>query len=342
MRVLITGGAGFVGQTLAAHLLSLNDLILSGRPAGEPVTELICFDRVAGQLKDERLRYITGDIADAQTVDGLLDVNTPLIFHLAAVVSGSAELDFDLGMSANLRGIQNLLERARACAHCPQIVFSSSIAVFGGDLPPVVTDDTMPMPQGSYGVQKLIGEQLIQDYSRKGFIKGCSLRLPAVLVRPGKPNGAASGFSSAIIREPLANESMVLPVPVTTEMWASGPGTVANNLVIAAALEQGAWGFNRSLNLPGSIVSMQSALQVLEALGGPALRAKVSLAEDPSIMALVRTWAARFETPRALSLGFEADAGFDEMVRTYIRLHPDAIRVVLSSAYQADQGNLNS
>lgn len=335
MRVLITGGAGFVGQTLAAHLLGLEGLRVAGQHTGEPVTELICFDRIEGPLQDDRLRYVIGDIADPKTLAGLVDDKTPLIFHLAAVVSGSAEADFDLGMSANLRGIQGLLECARSCGHCPQIVFSSSIAVFGGDLPSVVTDSTTPMPQGSYGVQKLIGEQLIQDYSRKGFIKGCSLRLPAVLVRPGQANGAASGFSSAIIREPLAGESMVLPVPTNTEMWASGPEAVAKNLVFAAGLDQRAWGFNRSLNLPGSIVTMQAALQMLEAIGGPALRAKVSLNEDPAVMALVRTWAARFETPRALSLGFEADAGFDEMVRTYIRHHPDAINVALSAAYQS-------
>lgn len=336
MRVLITGGAGFVGQTLAAHLLELESLNIGGQQTGEPVTELICFDRIEGRLQDDRLRYVIGDIGDPQSLAQLVDNKTPLIFHLAAVVSGSAEADFDLGMSANLRGIQGLLECARACGHCPQIVFSSSIAVFGGDLPPVVTDETTPMPQGSYGVQKLIGEQLIQDYSRKGFIRGCSLRLPAVLVRPGLANGAASGFSSAIIREPLAGQSMVLPVPASTEMWASGPGAVASNLVFAAGLEQRAWGFNRSLNLPGSIVTMQTALQMLETLGGPELRAKVSLDEDPAIMALVRTWAARFETPRALALGFEADAGFDEMVRTYIRHHPDAIKVRLRAADQAD------
>ena len=336
MRVLITGGAGFVGQTLAAHLLSLNTLTIAGQVFAEPVTQLICFDQSEGALKHERLRYVTGDISDARTVASLLDDQTPLVFHLAAVVSGSAEADFDLGMRVNLRGMQNLLERARVCGHCPSIVFSSSIAVFGGHLPPIITDETTPVPQGSYGVQKLICEQLIQDYSRKGFIQGCSLRLPAVLVRPGQANGAASGFSSAIIREPLADQAMVLPVPPSTEMWASAPETVAQNLVFAAGLEQSAWGPNRSLNLPGSIVTIQAALDMLERLGGQSLLARVTLKEDEAVMALVRTWAARFETPRALSLGFARDAGFAAMVDGYIRRHPDAIKVALRNDASAN------
>lgn len=337
MEILITGGAGFVGQRLVAGLLELEGLIPGGDTKQfSPITQIHCFDRAAGQITDPRVRYSIGDIGDPATVKDLINVDTRVIFHLAAVVSGSAEADFDLGMRANLQGIEHLLARARALGHCPQVVFSSSIAVFGGPLPAVITDATTPMPQGSYGVQKLIGEQLIQDYSRKGFIRGCSLRLPAVLIRPGAPNGAASGFSSAIIREPLANRAMVLPVEESTEMWASAPNTVVANLVHAAQLSQQRWGANRTVNLPGSVVSMRQALDTLESIGGATVRSLVTVQEDPAVKQLVNTWAARFETPRAFTLGFEPDAGFAAMVAAYIRDNPSDVLVPLN------QGSLNS
>ncbi len=340
MKVLITGGAGFVGQRLAAALLELPAIVVGGA-AAEPIDQITCFDRTCGNLSDPRLTYVTGDITDPAVFETLVSPDTSLIFHLAAIVSGSAEADFDLGMKVNLRGTQLLLAACRQAGHCPQLVFSSSIAVFGGDLPPVITDETTPMPQGSYGVQKLICEQLIQDYSRKGFIRGCSLRLPGVLVRPGEPNGAASGFSSAIIREPLANRPMVLPVPQTTPMWAASPKTVSANLIHAASLSQQAWQANRSLNLPGHVVTMTEALQVLEALGVESLRALVSLQPDPDVMALVDTWAARFETPRAFALGFHPDDGFAAMVAAYIRDNPGAIKAEIDLG-RLDQGSLSS
>ena len=328
MHVLITGAAGFVGQRLLAALLAQGSVGPSGG-AAQAVTRIDCLDVSAGALQHENVHYHVGDIGDAAVLEPLITADTGLIFHLAAVVSGSAEADFDLGMRANLQGMMNLLAQARAVGHKPTVVFSSSIAVFGGELPALITDATTPMPQGSYGVQKLIGEQLIQDYSRKGFINGCSLRLPAVLVRPGAPNGAASGFSSSIIREPLAGREMVLPVPESTPMWSASPDVCVANLLHAASLPQSAWGTNRSVNLPGLVVTMNEALAALETLGGAELRAKVRVALDPAITALVDTWAAHFETPRALAMGFARDADFLAMVRAYIRDNPQAIKVAI-------------
>lgn len=325
MNILVTGGAGFVGQRLIAALLDLPAIVVAGE-AARPIEQIICFDRIGSTLSDPRLRTVIGDMTDPALINSLVTDDIDLIFHLAAIVSGSAEADFDLGMQINLHGSMTLLEAARQAGHCPQLVFSSSIAVFGGELPSVITDSTMPVPQGSYGVQKVIVEQLVQDYSRKGFIRGCSLRLPGVLVRPGEPNGAASGFSSAIIREPLAGRQMVLPVPARTAIWAASPATVCANLIHAAGLTQRDWGPNRSLNLPGNVVAMTEALEALELIGGSALSSKVSIELDPDVMALVDTWAFHFETPRALALGFRPDPGFIEMVAQYIRENPGAIK----------------
>ena len=213
MKILITGGAGFLGQQLLRAILDAGSLRLvdDGDKATEhPVSRIVCFDVVAGRIADPRVDNRTGDIGDPATVAALVDADTAVVIHLAAVVSGTAEADFDLGMRVNLDGTRNLLDACRTSGHRPRVLFSSSIAVFGGDLPAVVTDATTPTPQGSYGIQKLIGELLVQDYTRKGFIDGRSVRVPTATVRPGKPNGAASGFASGIIRgsrSPASNRS---------------------------------------------------------------------------------------------------------------------------------------
>jgi nucleoside-diphosphate-sugar epimerase len=230
-------------------------------------------------------------------------------------------------MAVNLDGTRDLLDRCRKLGHRPRVVFSSSIAVFGGELPATVTDDTTPMPQGSYGIQKHIGELLVQDYSRKGFIDGCSLRLPTVVVRPGKPNGAASSFASGILREPLAGVAMTLPVDPATLMWSASPRAVVHNLIHAAQMPVGHWGQWRSVNLPGRVVSMQECLDALERISGKAVRELVKLQPDEAIQRLVRTWPGRFDTARALSLGFIADADFEAMLRAYIEDNPGAIKV---------------
>jgi nucleoside-diphosphate-sugar epimerase len=240
------------------------------------------------------------------------------------VVSGTAEADFDLGMRVNVDGTRALLEACRRAGSCPRLVFSSSVAVFGGDLPAVVDDAVAPTPQGSYGVQKLIGEWLVHDYTRKGFIDGRSVRIPTVVVRPGKPNGAASGFASNIIREPLAGREAVLPVPVDTRMWISSPRSAVANLLHAASSPSSAWGWSRALNLPGLSASMGEALAALEKVGGDAARARVRETHDPAIMRLVRTWPDRFNTARAQAMGFVADPDFEAIVRAHAADHPPA------------------
>jgi D-erythronate 2-dehydrogenase len=328
MKVLITGGAGFLGQQLVARLLADGGIALAGYGAGsaaasgpirhEPVTGIVCFDQVEGRIRDPRVRNVAGDVSDAATMRSLVDGETGVVVHLAAVVSGTAEADFDLGMRVNLDGTRHLLEACRALGHQPRFLFSSSIATFGGALPPVVADSTTPTPQGSYGAQKLIGEILVQDYTRKGFIDGRSVRVPTVVVRPGQPNGAASGFASGIIREPLAGVEAVLPVPPETEMWVASPRAVVRMFLHALQLAPSDWGWYRSLNLPGLTVSMHDELAALRKVAGDAVAARVVPRQDEAVMRLVRTWAARFDTARADAMGFRADADFESIVRAYI------------------------
>lgn len=317
MRILITGGAGFIGQRLIAALLARGTIDTGDGP--QAIAAIDCVDTVEGANRDVRVRNHALDIADSARLAALVGRETRAVFHLAAVVSGTAEADFDLGMRVNLDGTRGLLDACRASGAQPRLLFSSSIAVFGGALPPVVVDDTRATPQGSYGTQKLVGELLVQDYTRKGFVDGRSVRLPTVVVRPGRPNGAASSFASSIIREPLAGTDTVLPVDPATEMWVASPGAVVAMMLHAVELPAGAWGWHRSLNLPGLVVDMNEALAALERVGGAAARARVALRRDPAIERIVSTWAARFDCRRALSMGFRADPDFDAIVADYVR-----------------------
>lgn len=335
MKVVITGGGGFVGQRLAQALLSGPGIALqkTENNSVDPVavTKIVCVDQVAGGLKDDRVEYKVGDVSNPELIKQSIDADTGLVFHLAAVVSGTAEADFDLGLRVNVASTRMVLERCRELGTCPRLVFSSSIAAFGGDLPDVLTDDTMPMPQGSYGVQKVIGELMVQDYSRKGFIEGCSLRLPTVIVRPGKPNGAASSFASAIIREPLSGVALALPVEPETRMWSSSPATVVANMIHAAELAPSAWGKWRAINLPGIVVSMSDALDALQTVGGSPVRDLVTVQPDEDVLKLVKTWPAVFDTPRATQMGFSVDRDLITIVRDYINDYPDAVKVPLVS-----------
>jgi D-erythronate 2-dehydrogenase len=327
MKILVTGGAGFLGQQLIRALLARGSVTIDS--VAKPIERIVCFDQTKGALIDERVENVAGDIADPATIQSLVDERTAVVVHLAAVVSGTAEADFDLGMRVNLDGTRLLLEACRNRGRQPRVLFSSSIAVFGGSLPPVVTDATTPTPQGSYGIQKLIGELLVQDYSRKGYIDGRSVRVPTVVVRPGLPNGAASGFASGIIREPLSGVEAVLPVDPSTEMWVASPRAVVSMFLHALELEPQAWGWHRSINLPGLVVSMAQELEALRAVGGEAAVARVRHQPDESVLRLVRTWAARFDTSRALSMGFRADPDFASIVRGYVEDNPSAVRIPL-------------
>ena len=231
MRIVITGGAGFLGTRLARALLARGTLT-DTRGDEREIREIVLLDLVAApDLGDKRVRSIAGDLADPAVIERALTPDTASVFHLAAVVSGQAEADFDLGMRVNVDATRLLLERCRRLAAPPKFVFTSSLAVFGGSLPDPVPDDAPLMPQTSYGAQKAIGEYLVYDMTRKGMLDGRSLRLPTVTVRPGKPNKAASSFASGIIREPLAGVDAPCPVAPTTRMWVTSPGAVVANLI---------------------------------------------------------------------------------------------------------------
>jgi D-erythronate 2-dehydrogenase len=248
MRIIVTGGEGFLGRRLAARLLARADL-----------ESLVLFDKAPGAappLEDERLALVLGDIADGATVRRLIAPGTDAVFHLAAIVSGEAEADPDLGWRVNLDGTRAVLEAARALGTRPRVVLASSLAVYGGELPPAVGEETPLTPQTSYGAQKAIGELMVNDYSRKGFVDGRALRLPTVVVRPGRPNRAASGFASSIIREPLSGREAICPVSPDIVMALISPRRVVAALAHALDLPEEALGARRSLQLPAFSVSV--------------------------------------------------------------------------------------
>ncbi|HUC72385.1 MAG TPA: D-erythronate dehydrogenase [Stellaceae bacterium] len=314
MRIVITGGCGFLGRRVALLLLE------RGSSLG-PIDELVLFDNAPPALplpQDRRLKLATGDIADRDTVSRLLTTGTAAVFHLAAVVSGQAEADTDLGYRVNLDGTRAVLDACRALGTRPRLVFASSLAVYGGALPPAVGDDTPLTPQSSYGTQKAIGELLVNDYSRKGFVDGRALRLPTVVVRPGLPNRAASTFASSIIREPLAGKDAVCPVSPDLVMALASPRRVVAALHRAHELPAEAFGANRSLQLPGFSVAVGEMAEAVRRAGGEAAHARIRWQHDPEIEAIVAGWPQALAAPRATALGFAADADIDEAVQAFI------------------------
>ena len=322
MKVLITGGGGFLGQGVARALLARGGL--ADEPGGTArLDELVLFDQVFGPntLDDERVRRVGGDIGDRDLVNAAC-ADADAVFHLASVVSAGAEADFDLGLRVNVDGMRTVLEACRAQASVPRLVFTSSVAAFGGDLPNRVVDTTAATPRSSYGTQKVIGELLVNDYTRKGYLDGRAIRLPTIVVRPGKPNRAASGFMSNILREPIAGEAAVCPVPQDAKMWIASPGAAIDALIHAMELDETAWGAHRTLNAPGITVSVAEALDALERVVGRAARDRVRFERDAEIERIVLSWPAAFETARADRLGFRRDAGMADI----IRLHVEASR----------------
>ena len=312
MRVVITGGGGFIGARLARALLA------RGALDGRGITRLVLADQAFPDFpKDARLETLAGNISDPAFAARAVTPDTAAIFHLAAVVSGAAEADFDLGMRVNLGGVRAVLDEARRCTRPPRLVFASSVAAFGGDLPAVLDDSTTPVPQTSYGSQKVVSEYLIADFSRKGYIDGRSLRLPTIVVRPGKANAAASSFASAVVREPLNGIAYECPLPAGTGVWLLSPRRVVEAFIHAHELAPSAWGINRSLNLPGITVTVA---EMIEAMGRIAPRApkRVSFKVDPRIEKIVMGWPVRFQTPRALAMGFKADPGIEAVIRDYV------------------------
>jgi len=237
------------------------------------------------------------------------------------VVSGAAEADYDLGMRVNVDGTRALLDACRAQPAPPTFVFASSVAVFGGDLPEVVLDQTIPAPQSSYGVQKLIGELLVGDCTRRGYVDGRAVRLPTIVVRPGKPNAAASSFASGIVREPLAEEEALCPVGPETRLWVMSPAQAVRNLTHAHETPSAAWGRQRAVSLPGLTVSVREMLDALRQVGGEAAVRRVRFQPDERIAKIVYGWPARFDAMRAQALGFTADTDIESIVRVYAEEH---------------------
>lgn len=318
MKILITGGAGFIGKRLARALLARGTL-RNAAGKEEAIDRLVLFDMVpADGFDDPRVEVVTGDIADPAVVDRLVDATTASIFHLAAVVSSAAEADFDLGMRINVDAMRMLLETCRRRGHCPKVLFASSVAVFGGKLPEVVQDDTALNPKSSYGIQKAIGELMLADFSRKGFIDGRGLRLPTISVRPGKPNKAASSFASGIIREPLSGEPAVCPVSPETKLWLLSPRQVVANLIWAHDLPAEAFAERRMVNLPGVCVSVGEMVAALGKVAGQAAVDRISWEPDATIQRIVGSWPGRWNETRALDLGFKGDADFESIVRAFV------------------------
>ncbi len=318
MRIVITGGAGFLGTRLARKLIERNTLTdASGRE--REISAITLLDVVPARLPgDPRVSAVTGDLGDRALLERALTPDTASVFHLAAVVSGQAEAEFDTGMRVNLDGTRAVLERCRRLAAPPKVVFTSSLAVFGGPLPDPVPDEAPLNPQASYGVQKAIGEYLVYDMTRKGYLDGRSLRLPTVTVRPGKPNQAASSFASGIVREPLAGVAAVCPVAPTTRMWVQSPRAAIDNLIAGHEAPASAFAHTRSVNVPGITVAVGDMVAALREVAGDEVAARVSWRLDPAIDRIVSTWPAAFAPRLGTAIGMQADTDFAAIVRAYI------------------------
>jgi nucleoside-diphosphate-sugar epimerase len=318
LKVLITGGTGFIGKQVAEQLLRAGTVAFEGE-APRAISKLTLFDPFPGEHKwaDPRVEVVVGDIADLPTVERVA-AGADVVWHLAAVVSSAAEADFDLGMQTNLRGLTNLLETLRAMGTRPRLVNASSYAVFGGELPHKVTDTTALSPKTSYGTQKAIGELLVADYSRKGFIDGRSLRLPTIAIRPGKPNKAASTFVSSIIREPLRRLRAVCPARPDTLVFVSSPRSAREAMLRAMYLSDQSIGPERTIPLPGLTVSVGEMVAMLERIAGPEAPKYIEWNSDAQIQRIIESWPLRVDATRARALGFTTDRDFEEIVRAHI------------------------
>ena len=336
MNIVITGGAGFLGVRLARELLKQETLSLAGSPA-QAITRITLVDRAAPPADlaaDSRVQAMAGDLNALLDPDNtaapVVAEGTSLIFHLAAAVSGECEADFDLGMRSNLDATRALLQACRALKTKPTLVFASSLAVFGNSteqpLPEVITDTTLPTPQNSYGIQKFIGEQLVADYSRKGFVRGRNVRLMTVSVRPGKPNGAASSFLSGMIREPLAGERAVCPVAPETPVALSSPGHTIDGLIRAAEASDTQWGARTAINLPALKTTAGEMAAALARVAGKEVAGLIDWQPDPLIANIVTSWPAHIRAERAASLGLLPEQSFDDIIRAYLSENPYAVK----------------
>ncbi|WAI84637.1 MULTISPECIES: D-erythronate dehydrogenase [Achromobacter] len=318
MKILITGGAGFLGQRLARQLLEQGTLTLDAS-GPQTITRIDLLDVVkTDAFTDPRVHSRVGDIADPAVLRDAIDTDTRAIFHLAAIVSGQAEADFDLGMRINLDASRALLDVCRALGHQPRVIFTSSVAVYGGDLPDTVRDDTALCPQSSYGTQKAIAELLLADYTRRGFVDGRVLRLPTISVRPGRPNAAASSFASGIIREPLNGEAAVCPVGPDTRLWLLSPRGAIQALIAGCELPADTVADRAPINLPGVSVTVADMEQALRDVAGDAVADRITWRPDEKVERIVGSWPGRWDTTRANRLGLAGDKSFADIIRAYL------------------------
>jgi nucleoside-diphosphate-sugar epimerase len=317
MHVLIIGGAGMVGRKLLARLAKDQGL------NGKAIDRVTLHDVVAAEnlgtlpFKSE---VVVSDLSTPGEAVKLVASRPDVIFHLAAIVSGEAEADFEKGYRINFDGTRELFEAIRKIGggYCPRLVFTSSIAVYGAPFPEAIGDEFFHTPLTSYGTQKAIGELLLSDYSRRGFFDGVGIRLPTICVRPGKPNKAASGFFSNIIREPLSGQEAVLPVEEDVRHWHASPRSAVNFLIHAAGLKAEALGNRRNLSMPGLSVTVGEQIEALRKVAGENVVKRIRREPDPTIIRIVAGWPRNFDPKRAVNLGFRAESSFEEIIRVHI------------------------
>ena len=314
MKVVIVGGGGFVGRKLAQELARRN------RIRGAAIDELHLVDLAQPAPLEAPFKVVrtAGDIGNQGVCEQAIPQDADVVFHLAAVVSGHAEAEFDTGMHSNFFGMLHVLERCRHLAKPPVVVYSSSVAVYGGEIPQPIEDWFLLNPQTSYGTQKAIGELLLNDYSRKGFLDGRGLRLPTVTVRPGKPNKAASSFASSIFREPLQGKEAICPVDGKSPMWVCSPRIVVQNILHAAELAAEDWGQNRCLALPGLLCTIDEMIAAMRSVAGEEPVKRIRWEKDAFIQKIVDGWFADIEPQKALRLGFTADKSFEDNIRYFL------------------------
>jgi len=316
MKILVMGAAGMVGRKLIERLLR------DGQLRGKAITEIHGFDVVDANIEGREAIPVTtsaGDISDAQAVDRLIENRPDVIFHLIAIVSGEAETDFDKGYRVNLKGTQNLFDSVVARqGYVPRLVYTSSIAVFGAPFPDFISDEFHLTPLSSYGTQKAIGEMLLADFTRKGHMDGVGIRLPTIVVRPGKANLAASSFFSNIIREPLVGEKTVLPVSPDVMHWMASPRSAVGFCIHAAEIDGDKIGPHRNLTMPGLAVTVGEMIAALERVAGAKAAAKIERRRDEFIAGIVNNWPRRFDAKRAEGLGFSSETIFDEIIQAHI------------------------
>jgi nucleoside-diphosphate-sugar epimerase len=319
MHILVIGAAGMVGRKLVQRLIA------DGTAAGQEIAALTLYDVVEPEAPPGfagRVERLAGDLSQPGEAERLAAARPDLIYHLAAIVSGEAEADFEKGYRINLDGTRMLFEAIRREGerepYAPRVVFTSSIAVFGAPFPDAIGDEFLRAPLTSYGTQKAIGELLLADYSRRGIFDGIGIRLPTICIRPGKPNKAASGFFSGILREPLAGQEAVLPVPDTVRHWHASPRAAVGFLLHAAGLDTGRLGNRRNLSMPGLSATVGEQIEALKRAAGEGAARLIRREPDPVVARIVAGWPERFEARRALELGFRAESSFDEIIRVHV------------------------